>query len=157
MGSVTLKLTPALQGVRRLYVEAAPLIYYVEEHPVYVQRMEAIISFIENTPIEAVSSVISLAEVLNQPIKLGRNDLEKAYRDILISGEYFRLLPVVQSIAESAARLRAYHNLRTPDALHIATALDAQCDAFLTNDNGLKRITQVRVLVLDNLELDSTS
>lgn len=153
MGSTPLKIQAALSGVNRLYVEAAPLIYYVEEHPVYLQRMERIIAFIEDTPIEAVSSVIALTEVLSQPIKKGRTDLQQAYRDILASGEQFRLLPVSQIIAESAARLRAYHNLRTPDALHIATALDAACDAFLTNDNGLKRITQIRILALDDLEL----
>ncbi len=152
-----MKLGTALSGVKRLYIEAAPLIYYVEEHPVCLQRMESIIAVIEDTPIEAVSSVISLTEVLNQPIKKGRKDLEQAYRDILTSGERLRLLPVSQAIAESAAQLRADHNLRTPDALHIATALNAACDAFLTNDNGLKRIIQIRVLALDDLELDSVS
>jgi predicted nucleic acid-binding protein len=155
MGSIAVNLGAALSGVRRLYIDAAPLIYYVEEHPVYLQRIESIVAFIEDTPIKAVSSVISLTEVLNQPIKKGRSDLEQAYRDILISGERFSLLPVSQTIAESAARLRAYHNLRTPDALHIATAIDAACDAFLTNDNGLKRITQLRILALDDLELNS--
>ncbi|MEP7289047.1 MAG: PIN domain-containing protein [Chloroflexota bacterium] len=149
-----MKLGVALSRVRRLYVEAASLIYYVEEHPVYLQRMEIIVAFIEDTPIEALSSVISLTEVLNQPIKKGRNDLEQAYRDILISSARFRLLLVSQTIAESAARLRASYNLRTPDALHIATALDAACDAFLTNDNGLKRVTEIRILALDDLELD---
>lgn len=150
-----MKLEAALSGVRRLYIEAAPLIYYVEEHPVYLQRMERIIAFVEDTPIEAVSSVISLTEVLSQPIQKGRVDLQQAYRDILTSGERFRLLPVSQIIAESAARLRAFHNLRTPDALHMATALDAACDAILTNDNGLKRITTITVLALDDLEIDA--
>jgi predicted nucleic acid-binding protein len=148
------RIGPALGQVRRLYVETAPLIYYVEEHPTYIERMEAIVRFIEDTPIEAVSSVISLTEVLSQPIKKGRNDLEQAYLNILSSGARFRLLPVSQAIAESAARLRAQHNLRTPDALHVATALDSACDAFLTNDNGLKRVTEITVLLLDDLELD---
>jgi predicted nucleic acid-binding protein len=44
--------------------------------------------------------------------------------------------------------------MRTPDALHVATAIDAGCDAFLTNDTGIKRVHEIAVLVLDDLELD---
>jgi predicted nucleic acid-binding protein len=43
--------------------------------------------------------------------------------------------------------------LRTPDALQIATALEAGCEAFLSNDAGLRRVTELRVLILDDLEL----
>jgi predicted nucleic acid-binding protein len=71
---------------------------------------------------------------------MGRSDLEQAYRDILVNGDTFRLSAVTTHTAESAARLRANYNLRTPDALHVATALESSCDAFLTNDLGLKRI-----------------
>jgi predicted nucleic acid-binding protein len=155
MGSASVKISKALSGVTRLYIEAAPLIYYVEEHPKYIDLMEAIIDLVEDTPIDVVSSVISLTEVLNQPIRKGRLDLEQAYRDILITNDRFQLLPVSQTIAESAARLRAHYNMRTPNALHVATALDALCDGFLTNDNGLKRVTAINILVLDDLERDT--
>jgi predicted nucleic acid-binding protein len=154
MGSASVKISKVLTGVTRLYIEAAPLIYYVEEHPKYVDRMESIIALVEDKPIDVFSSVISLTEVLNQPIQKGRHDLEQAYRDILLANDRFHLFPVTQAIAESAAHLRARYNLRTPDALHIATALDSLCNAFLTNDNGLKRITTINVLLLDELELD---
>jgi hypothetical protein len=33
--------------------------------------------------------------------------------------------------------------------------MDARCDAFLTNDAGIKRVTEITVLVLAELELDS--
>jgi len=51
------------------------------------------------------------------------------------------------------AELRARHNLRTPDALQIAAALVTGCQAFLTNDGSLKRVTDLSVLVLDELSL----
>ena len=63
------------------------------------------------------------------------------------------LIPVTLPIAESAADLRARYNLRTPDALHVASALSSGCDAFLTNDAGLKRVQELPILVLDELEL----
>jgi predicted nucleic acid-binding protein len=147
-----MKVEDAFQAIQRLYIETAPLIYYVEENLTYLALMDTIVGYLEDTPIEAISSVIILTEVLNQPIRLGRVDLEQAYQNILLNSNTFRLMPVTAKTAESAARLRAKYNLRTPDALHIATALETSCDAFLTNDLGLKRVQEVRVLVLDELE-----
>ena len=149
-----MKISEALEGIQRLYTETAPLIYYVEENPTYVAKMDAIITAIEDRPIEAVSSVITLTEVLTRPFKLGNANLAQEYRDILLHSGEFRLLPVTSRLAESAADLRARYNLRTPDALHVAASIDARCDAFLTNDTGIKRVTEVAVLVLDELELD---
>jgi predicted nucleic acid-binding protein len=51
-----------------------------------------------------------------------------------------------------AAELRAKYNLRTADALQVASALSVNCDTFLTNDKQLNRLTELRVLVLDDLE-----
>ncbi len=149
-----MKISDALEGIQRLYTETAPLIYYVEEHPTYVAKMDAIIEAIEDRPIEAVSSVMTLTEVLTRPFKLGNARLEREYRDILLHSGGFHLLTITARIAESAAALRARYNLRTPDALHVAAGIDARCDAFLTNDAGIKRVTEIAVLVLDELELD---
>jgi predicted nucleic acid-binding protein len=55
--------------------------------------------------------------------------------------------------AERAADLRARYGLKTPDALQIGCALESGCDAFLCNDLALKRVTELRVLALDELEL----
>lgn len=149
-----MKIADALSKVKRIYIEAAPLIYYVEENTTYVERMDAIIAAIENQTAEAISSVITLTEVITHPLRLGKSQLVREYRDILLHEKYFRLMPVSVEIAEHAANLRARYNLRTPDALHVATALVTNCDAFLTNDLGIKRITELTVLLLDDLEPD---
>jgi len=48
--------------------------------------------------------------------------------------------------------LRAKYRLQLPDALQLAVALVSRCDVFLTNDARLKQISEVRVLLLDDLE-----
>jgi predicted nucleic acid-binding protein len=146
-----------LKGIHRLYVETAPLIYYVEENPTYIAKMDAIMEAIESHPIEPITSVITLTEVLVQPLKLGKTALATEYADILLNSGTFHILPVTVQIARAAADLRARYNLRTPDALHVATAIDAGCGAFLTNDATIKRVTEFTVLVLDELELDPTT
>jgi predicted nucleic acid-binding protein len=146
-------LDDALAGVARLGLDTAPIIYFVEAHPSYDARMTAVFRRVAAGAITAYTSVISLCEVLIQPFRQGEADLVREYRDLLLRGEHFQTLAIDPTTAERAADLRARHNLRTPDALQIAAASLAGCQAFLTNDRGLQRVTELRVLVLDDLDL----
>jgi predicted nucleic acid-binding protein len=77
--------------------------------------------------------------------------LTGAYDD-LFEGAELRLLPMGQSVVRKAAQLRAdLPALRTPDALHAATALLAACTMFLTNDSGFRRVGGLPVVVLDDV------
>jgi predicted nucleic acid-binding protein len=91
--------------------------------------------------------------VLIKPRQVGDATIERIYRDLLLDSRHFILLPIDVAIAESAADLRARYHLRTPDALQIAAALRAGCEAFVTNDATLRRVADLRVLVLDQLTL----
>jgi predicted nucleic acid-binding protein len=101
----------------------------------------------------AFSSVITLTEVLTQPRRAGNVVLVAAYRRLLLNSKNHALVHINVEVAEKAAELRAAHNLKTPDALQVAAAIIAGCDAFLTNDARLSRVTELRVLVLDDLEV----
>lgn len=54
-------------------------------------------------------------------------------------------------VAEEAARLRARHNLRTPDAIQLATAIRSGASSFLTNDRHLPKLAPLNLLLLDQL------
>jgi predicted nucleic acid-binding protein len=97
--------------------------------------------------------VVTLTEVLTLPKRMGNVALETEYRDLLLYGRHFMLVPITSIVAERAAALRARYNLRAPDALQVAAALNVGCQAFLTNDMTLKRVIELRVLILDELEL----
>lgn len=58
---------------------------------------------------------------------------------------------VNEVIAEEAARLRAVYNLKTPDAIIVATAIIYKADVFLTNDHRLAVIKEIPVVKLDEL------
>ncbi|MGA9997143.1 MAG: type II toxin-antitoxin system VapC family toxin [Pyrinomonadaceae bacterium] len=146
------KLDDALSGVTRLAFDTSPLIYFVEAHPKYDALVTDIFQRVADGRITGIASVITLSEVLVQPILQNNASLCQSYRDLLIHSANFELLSINATIAESAADLRARYRLRTPDALQIATAIDAGCEAFLTNDAALKRVNELRVLALDDLE-----
>jgi predicted nucleic acid-binding protein len=116
--------------------------------------VRAIFQRVDAGSLQIVTSVITLTEVLVMPIQTGHTRYEREYREMLLNTQDITTTSVSPVIAEQAARLRAKYRLRTPNALHIATAIDSGCDAFLTNDLDIRRVTEIRVLVLDDLELD---
>jgi predicted nucleic acid-binding protein len=64
---------------------------------------------------------------------------------------HLSVIPVTDDIAERAAFLRARYNLRTPDAIQVATALISGSPAFLTNDKSLSSIEGIDIVILDLL------
>ncbi len=83
-----------------------------------------------------------------------RNDnvkLAQQYQDILLNQEYLKVFSMSSEIAKLAAELRATKNLRTPDAIQVATAIQNGADFFLTNDMSLKSLSNLTVLILDNI------
>ena len=89
-------------------------------------------------------------EVLVKPVRTGDLALKSRYRSTFASGDV-RLEPVSPVIVETGVRIRAAAGLRTPDALHAATALSAGCALFFTNDAGFRRVEGLPVVVLDEL------
>ena len=148
-----MKLDDALKGVSKLAFDTAPIIYFVEANPTYDTLVSKIFSRVAAGDIEGWTSVISLSEVLVQPMIAGRNDLQKSYRELLLGSSNFHTLPISVTVAEKGARLRAIYGLRLPDALQIAFAIDTGCQALICNDHSMRRVTDVSVLVLDDLEL----
>jgi predicted nucleic acid-binding protein len=104
--------------------------------------------------IQAITSVVTLTEVLSMPIEKQQVEYEKEYREMLLNTEHIELLTINVAIAEGSARLRVKYHLRTPDAMQIASAIESGCDAFLTNDHDLRQVTEIKILWLDDLELN---
>lgn len=128
------KLNDELIGVARLGLDTAPLIYFVERNLKYVDVVREIVRRVDDGQISGFSSMVALTEVLTKPKKVGDTKTEGEYRDLLLHGRNFRLILIDSAVAERAADLRARYNLRTPDALQLAAALETGCQAFLTND-----------------------
>jgi predicted nucleic acid-binding protein len=148
-----MKISIALQNVTRLFLDTAPIIYLIEKNPSYFDRVEAIFERIDNGQIKAVTSPVTLAECLVQPIRQGLTQLQQDFIDAVVSGPNTSFVRLDQQTGEIAAQLRARYNLRLPDALQIAAALGNSCDAFLTNDAQLKRVTELQILVIDDLQV----
>jgi predicted nucleic acid-binding protein len=148
-----IKLDDALAGVTRLGFDTSPIIYFVERNPKYLDLVREVIRRVDLGEIEGRSSVVTLTEVLTKPKQSGNAAIEAEYSSLLLNSRNFALVPISVEIAELAADLRARYNIRTPDALQIAAALSVGCQAFVTNNTVLRRVADLKILVLDQLEL----
>jgi len=147
-----LQINDAIKHIRYLYIEPAPFIYYIEENPTFIKRIDAVMDYIQNNSLSVVTSVLTLTEVLIHPLRKKQSKIAQEYREILTNSQNILLTPVNNNIAEKAADLRAQYSIRTPDALHIATAIESVSDAVLTNDSQLKRIREIPIILLDDLD-----
>lgn len=119
----------------------------------YADILDQIFDLTDTQGTQLLSSTVTLAETLVKSFRLGDTKAKAVYRDLLQYSGTVSLSPVSESIAVRAAQLRATYKFKTPDALHLATALESGCNAFLTNDADLKKAAGLRVLVLSELTL----
>jgi predicted nucleic acid-binding protein len=146
------KITERLQGVTRLFLDTAPVVYYVEKNPHYLDRVRVIFAQIDMGTLTAMTSPVTLAECLIAPIRLGLVTLQQDFVDLIQSGSNTVFTSFNADMARRAAELRARYNLSLPDAFQAAAALQSGCDSFLTNDATLKRVTELSVIVLEEME-----
>jgi predicted nucleic acid-binding protein len=85
---------------------------------------------------EILTSVMTLGELLVQPMRAGDYSLVQRYKQILRSPG-ITVLPFLESAAEAFASIRRDKDIKPPDAIQLATAAVAGCDLFLTNDERL--------------------
>jgi len=132
-------------------LDTAPLIYYIETHPTYLPIIDPFFDAVAAGEIQVVTSTVSLIEVLTQPLRSGQAALAAQYRRLLLNSRGVVMRDVSPPIAEEAARLRARYALRTPDAIHLATTINASARMFLTNDARLSVVSELDIIVLDGL------
>ncbi len=94
-------------------------------------------------------------EVTAQPLRLNRHDLVAIYTSALLHSPNVLTVPVGFSIARQAAELRAKFNVRTPDAIQVATAVNVGAQAFVTNDEHLRRVQGLPILVVADFSQDA--
>lgn len=98
-----------------------------------------------------MTSTITMLELLVQPYR--RSDMDRVNKFYALLSTFPHLEWVAPSlgIADTGAQLRADYNLRTPDALQAATALDSGATGFISNDAAFNRVAGLEVIVLQDL------
>jgi predicted nucleic acid-binding protein len=94
-----------------------------------------------------LTSVLSRLECRVKPVREGDQRLLKSY-ERFFSHPQLQLLDISRAVVDLATRLRAEHGFKTPDAIQLASAIDAAGDLFLSGDAALARCTEIKVEIL---------
>ena len=121
----------SLKG-KKVYLDASTVIYAIE---VQLPNLGlGLMIPLDNQEFDGVTSEITIPETIIGPRKAGNVGNERLFREFLTPTSSFSIMPVTRDVLEKVIDLRSQFNLKTPDAIHIATGMLAGCDLFVTSD-----------------------
>lgn len=138
---------------QRVYLDTNIIIYAVEGYETYAELIKSLLGAMTEREVIAVTSDLTLAEVLVKPKRDGNSKVEQAYRRFLYPTEVLQNSSITREILETAAGIRASSSLKLPDAIHFASAIKHNCDSFLTNDERFENLTGLKVVMLPKLSI----
>ena len=132
----------------RVYLDANSIIYLVEAvDPFHAAVSAKLLSHRTNSNSRIITSRLSRLECRIQPLRNADTPLLAKYTDFF-SMERLIMSEITAGVIERATDVRVRYNFKTPDAIHLATAIEEQADLFLTGDKALARCDEVNVEVL---------
>ena len=146
-----MKIVTLLKEIDSIFIDTAPFIYYIEEYEKYIETVDPLFSYISQGHITAYTSLITLIEVLTKPIEEKDKRLVYKYEELLTDSKGLILTDMDKNIAVESAKLRVKYRIKIPDAIQVASGLVNGANAFITNDSNLKKIKEIKVIVLDDI------
>lgn len=126
-------------------------IYHFEENQAYSPLTFSIFESLEEGNFNGITSILTLLEILVKPKKENNLLLTERYKLLFETFPNLQVKEINENIADIASSLRANYNINTPDAIQIATSLEVKADIFITNDVTLKKISEIKVLLLSEM------
>ena len=125
----------------RVYFDTSATVYLVENILPWEPMIQARLA----KGAKIVYSDLTRMESIVKPLKL-KNQKTLMEFDVLFSTS--ELIPLTASVFDRAAQIRADFGFKTPDAIHLAAAVESGCDQFLANDQRLSRFPSIPIDVL---------
>ena len=135
----------------RAYLDSCVLIYRIEQRAPWADRVNERLALLEASRATLIVSELTRLECRVRPLALGRADMLSDY-DQFFAQPQIGWQTLDRAVFERATLLRAESRLKTADARHLAAAITAGCQQFITNDLRLARAAadHIDVLALDS-------
>lgn len=133
---------------QKIGIDTPILIYLLERNRQHIGQARAVMLAVQSGKYQAVFSSIGLVEILTGPKRQGHYEIAARYRETITHFPNLTIGGINEAIVEIASDLRATYGISTPDAIHIATAIDANAQKFITNDKALRKIKEISIELL---------
>lgn len=140
-----------LRRHKRVALDTSVFIYQLEANPRYAPFTDHVFGWLEQADHSAMTSTITMTELLVAPYSAKDEQQVDEFYALLSTYPHLEWVAPDLEIADIAARIRAAHRLRTPDALQAATAVRSGATGLVTNDAVFERVTEFETLVLERL------
>ncbi|MGA2030809.1 MAG: type II toxin-antitoxin system VapC family toxin [Thermoguttaceae bacterium] len=127
-----------------VYLDSNIVIYLIEQPAQFGPRASARITALAAAGDRIVVSDLTRLECRANAVAAG-DQVTLAQYDAFFSQAVERVMPLTASVVDRATIIRGRHRFKTPDALHLAAAVEAGCQAFLTNDARLSGFSDFTV------------
>ena len=134
----------------RTALDTSLFIYAFEEHPTFWLVASEILRMIDNGQAAGIISSLTIGELAVGPLQHGNRELAHVYEAYISNFPNMTTVDVSREIIRESARIRASYGVRLPDAIHLATAVQADADVFITNDRRLSQFAEPRVHLLSD-------
>jgi predicted nucleic acid-binding protein len=143
-------LAAALRQHERIGVDTPIFIYHLEGTTQLAGLAGVALDELAGGAFSGVTSVLTLMEIAVKPLQLRRPDVAEEYEVLLANYPNLVIAALDRPTARRAAELRAEYRLHPADALQVAACLEQGATAFLSNERELRRITDLRVWMLED-------
>lgn len=126
--------------MNRIYLDTCIFIYFLEEIALYYQKAKKYFDDIEVGKYQLIASPLIVQEILAGVYKKVPHMANEIY-SLLISFPNICWKEYNLEVADFSAQITAKYNLKSPDAIHLASAILNQANQFITSD--LKLITAI--------------
>jgi predicted nucleic acid-binding protein len=130
-----------------IYCDSVILIYFLDTVGPFNVRAVSRMAAMQIAGDRAAFSDLTRLECRVKPLKLGATTTLADFDAFFVRPDV-RFVPITTAVFDRATLIRATHNLKLADSLHLAAAVEAGCDRFLTNDTRLSSFTDLTVEVL---------
>jgi hypothetical protein len=122
------RLAAFLRKHRRIALDMNVFMYQLDTNPRYLNLTDQIFSWLERPGSTAVTSTVTIMELLVHPYRALDEARADAFYGLLSSYPNLDWIAPSMEIADLAARIRALHRLASPDASRDRRGL--QCDGY---------------------------
>jgi uncharacterized protein len=139
--------------VSRIYWDTMLFVYWLEDHPQQAPKVKRIFEKMELRRDVLCTSTFTMAELLVGPNKKSAPDVAERIKNFLRSSAV-DLLPFTEDTAELCATIRATNHVSPADAIHLASAAEADVNLFLTNDHRLRGLVIPGIHFIAGMDID---
>jgi predicted nucleic acid-binding protein len=130
-----------------IYLDSCIVIYLIEQPPAFGRRASARVAALLAAGDTLVVSDLTRLECRSHPLGAG-DTVTLGHYDRFFAASVGHVAQLTTAVCDRATEIRGHQRFKTPDAIHLAAAVESGCQVFLTNDVRLSRFPAITVEVL---------